>query len=323
MSERPKTETDSGAESGVSSADFSAGAIERAVLKKAVSHPLTKLPFAVCVVAVAYLAAIDVSATALTIAFLGGFTSIASLIWQYFVRGETIAAAHVAALREQWHDATSTHAEALKNKFIGQDFKDGSGVIRKLCVAYLRLVKFFEEHEDMRTGGAQDNLRRFRALADDTYRQGIKNLAAAFDIFRALQPVRQTMSKIQREIEQWKTVSQTLDPESAEAKKIAQRIDMHEKRLRVYNEHAELMQELLAKSEELEYALANAHIQLAAEASDPTLFIGSRSSTTELERQLDAARKVEERLRNLGKHEDDRLYEEIHRAGKDGGGNAR
>lgn len=321
MNERPRTETDSGVESGVSNADFSAGAVERAVLKKAVSHPLTKLPFAVCAVAVAYMAVIDISATVLATAFLCGFASAASLAWQYFVCGETIAAAHVAALREQWHNARLMHSQEQVAAFCGKDFQDGARVINKLYVAYIRLVKFFEGHEDTRTGGAQGSFERFRALADDTYRQGVKNLAAAFDIFCVLRFV--DTKRLQRELEQWKAALPSLVPESAEAKKNARKIDMHEKRLRVCNEHAALMQELLTKSEELEYALTNAHIQLAADASDSTLFIGSHGSTTELERQLDAARKVEERLRNLGKHEDDRLYEEIYRAENDSGGNAR
>ena len=151
-------------------------------------------------------------------------------------------------------------------------------------------------------GGGQ----RFLSLAYDAHREGVSVLRKALHIYQALQKIDRI--KLESELRNWEE-----DVKSAtdrEADSLKRRIEGHKNRLNRYSEREEELRRLLDECEELEGALENAYIDVVGLVGDMDTDLFGGSAAQNLERTVDAARRVEERLRGVddSQAEEDEMY---------------
>src|SRR3989338_328394 len=93
----------------------------------------------------------------------------------------------------------------------------------------------------------------------------------------------------------------------SEAKSLESRIKNHDDRIRTYERHSEIINQLMAQLEELEGALESSYLELVDLAQGRGLTTPAES-VARLERQVQAARKVEEMLRGEDTSAEDQIY---------------
>ena len=275
--------------------DFTPRAVQRAVLQQTLQHPATILPAAMAMVATLWSLAIDLSPTSL-LAVLGcGFVSAAAWVINYVGRGEHLAAQHIRTL-QQYRDAHEHQAvEALIQECRDAGFADGAKEASELTAAYTKLQHFL-----LTQPAAQDDARgtRFQVLAEETYRYGVAILQKALNLFQALQRV--DAQALEQERQTWISQRQHQQASSSLERNIA----AHTQRLERYHRRQEELDVLLAQLNELETALETAYLEivdLVGEASSAVLF--ESQAVSGLQTAVEAARRVEQRLRALGEEE--------------------
>ncbi len=274
--------------------DFTPRAVQRAVLQQTLQHPTTVLPAAMAIVATLWSVAIDLSPTSL-LAVLGcGFVSAAAWVINYVGRGEQLAAQHVRTL-QQYRDAHERQqVETLIQECRDAGFADGAKEASELTAAYTKLQDFL-----LTQIAAQGDARgtRFQVLAEETYRYGVAILQKALNLFQALQRV--DVQALEQERQTWMSQRQQQASPSLE-----RNIAAHTQRLERYHRRQEELHALLAQLNELETALETAYLEivdLVGEASTTVLF--ESQAVSGLQTAVDAARRVEQRLRALGEEE--------------------
>ncbi len=145
---------------------------------------------------------------------------------------------------------------------------------------------------------------RFRVLAEETYRHGVTILKRALNLFQALQQV--DVNTLEQERLAW--IQQREREGTAES--LERNIEAHTKRLDRYHQREEELRALIAQLNELETALETAHLEVVdlvgqAVSGGPL----ASNAASHLERAVEAARRVEQRLRGFG-NEDARADEE-------------
>lgn len=275
--------------------DFTPRAVQRAVLQQTLHHPATILPAALATVAALWSLAIDLSPTSL-VAMLGcSFVSVAAWVINYVGRGEHLAAQHIRALQQsrdaQEHQAVATLIQECRDA----GFEDGAKEASELTAAYAKLQQFL-----LTQLAGQDDARgtRFQVLAEETYRYGVAILHKALNLFQALQRV--DVQALEQERQSWISQRQ----EQPVSPSLERNIAAHTQRLERYHERQEELHALLAQLNELETALETAYLEivdLVGEASSTVLF--DSQAVSGLQTAVDAARRVEQRLRALGEEE--------------------
>lgn len=275
--------------------DFTPRAVQRAVLYQTLQHPATILPAAMATVAALWSLAIDLSPTSL-LAVLGcGFVSAAAWVINYVGRGEHLAAQHIRML-QQYRDAHERQAvEALIQECRDAGFADGAKEASEITAAYTKLQHFLltqlAGHGDARGT-------RFQVLAEETYRYGVAILQKALNLFQALQRV--DVQALEQERQTW--ISQHQQQQTSPS--LERNIAAHTQRLERYHRRQEELHALLAQLNELETALETAYLEivdLVGEASTAVLF--ESQAVSSLQTAVEAARRVEQRLRALGEEE--------------------
>ena len=226
------------------------------------------------------------------------------------MRGETLAQRHVAKLREQRDVYELTECRDLQQACKEACFHDGAAEAGDLLDSYTRLRDFLTER--IRENG-EAGLARYIALAQDSYREGLAALHLALQIHLALEDV--DIDKLKRELSAWRG---RIDNASAGDRDILNRqIDAHERRLDTYERSVQAIAELIAQSNEQESALENALLELSGLVGDdiPSR-AGDLESANRLEIAIKAARRVEEKMRNIGASKTTPEDEEYLRAGQ-------
>ena len=145
---------------------------------------------------------------------------------------------------------------------------------------------------------------RFRVLAEETYRHGVALLQRALNLFQALQSF--DVHTLEQERQAW--LSQQQQAGSSEG--LARNIEAHTKRLDRYHRREEELRTLIAQLNELETALATAYLEIVdLVGQDTSVGLFESGAAAHLERAVEAARRVEQRLRGFG-DEDTRADEE-------------
>jgi hypothetical protein len=272
--------------------DFTARAVQRAVLHDTLQHPATLLPGALAMVAALWSVAIDLSPASL-LAMLGfGFASAAAWVVNYVGRGDTLAERHIQKLRALRADHERREVEELALACQRAGFSAGTKEAQELTAAYYKLHQFLVVQQ---AGQGNASGERFRILAEDTYRHGITILHRALNLFQALRGV--DVDTLEQERQAW---LRQREQEGA-SESLARNIEAHTKRLDRYHRREEELQTLIAQLNELETALATAYLEIVDLVGQETsVGLFESGAAAHLERAVAAARRVEQRLRGFG-----------------------
>lgn len=275
----------------VTSEDFKPSAINRHVNSEAIQHPATILPAAGGAVAVgAGLVLVSPLAVAVGVGLL--FVGGASYIWNRIGRGPQIAERYVQELKQQRAQASAYEAARLQEDLAHAGFAEGAKEARELREAYEKALRTLKEHFEEENFSAQ----RFRMLAEDAYREGMTILRQALGRYQALQGI--DIKLLEKERKGWSKEIERLDADDAQASALQKQIDSHTRRIELYQQHETHLRALIAESNELESALETVSLQVFDLAGDKASAVFSTSGAgTRLERAVDAARRVEEKLR--------------------------
>ncbi len=281
--------------------DFAPRAVQRAVLHSTLQHPATILPAALATVAALWSVAIDLSPASL-LAMLGfGFVSVGAWVINYVGRGDTLVEHHIEHLRALRAEFARREVEDLALACRRANFLEGGKELGELTEAYHKLHHFLVEQQADQGNASSE---RFRVLAEDTYRHGVAILHRALKLFQALQGL--DVDTLERERKAWIRQREHEGPSES----LERNIETHTKRLDRYRRREEELHVLIAQLNELETALETAYLEVVDlvghEASTGLLESGAGAH---LERAVEAARRVEQRLRGFG-DEDTRADEE-------------
>ena len=307
-----------------SAEDFTSRAVYRAVLTDTLQHPATILPAAMSAVGGLYLGVIGLDPMAFAITFGSALVATGAWIVNYFLRGETLAEKHVEELREQRRQVREQvreqerqsrlgEAEGLAAEWQALGHAEGTQQARELGEAYGQLEAYLKQRITQDKGQAL-SVQRLAVLAEDTYNEGMAILRKALDLCRALSQMDKI--KLERELADWRAdlgalrlVTRPTDVQETQMQSLETRIGAHLKRLELHDQHTQTLHQLLAQSEQLEAALESTSLE-AADLSNADVLFSTGHSASELERAVNAARRVEERLRGVteSNHEEDEIY---------------
>jgi hypothetical protein len=281
--------------------DFTPRAVQRAVLQDTLQHPATILPAALATVAALWGVAIDLSPASLMAALGFGFISAAAWVINYIGRGDKLVEHHIRKLRVLRDEYERREVEELGVACQRVGFRAGAKEAHELTDAYTKLSQFLV---GQRTGQGHASGERFHTLAEETYRHGVAILQRALNLFQALQRV--DVDTLEQERQEW--ILQREHEGTSES--LERNIEAHTKRLERYHQREEELRTLIAHLNELETALETAHLEvvdLVGPGVNAEPFASDAAS--HLERAVEAARRVEQRLRGFG-DEDSRADEE-------------
>lgn len=294
--------------------DFSNKAVARAVLSEAIQHPTTLLPAAVALLSGLYMGLVSFDATSLAVGVGSGLLSLASWIYHYFIRGDKIAENYIKELKEKRKEYKKQQVEDIEEKCKAAGFTEGQQAARELLEAYTRLYQFLKEKsKKVKSQTAQ----RFMILAEETYDQGVQFLNKALVLYQALVQIDE--EKLIKELRAWQKEVKNLekyrnkeDQKDLVVKVLEEKINSHRKRLELFSGRGETLKQLMDQCEVLEATLDSTYLEVVDLIHDDPFFMSSKhdNAASNLERAVTAARKAEDRLRNLGKQQDidDSIY---------------
>jgi len=189
---------------------------------------------------------------------------------------------------------------------------EGSEALAKLDIAYRRLQDLLRNRED------DASAQQFLMLAAETYEQGLRSAEGALNISRVLvtinrRDLERLRTKCQTDLRKLEESDGEITPdEEPKAEELKRRIADYGKSLALFEEQLQLRDELLLQCQMLEGELERAAMHLAA-SGDVTILLQKQGGKSNLERQIDAARAVEAKLRNTDKEQraEDRFYEKL------------
>jgi hypothetical protein len=221
-----------------------------------------------------------------------GFISAAAWVINYIGRGDTLVEQHIQKLRALRADYERREVEELALACRQAGFASGAKEAQELTEAYRRLDQFLVEPH---AGDGNASRERFRVLAQETYRHGVTILRRALNLYQALQRV--DVDTLERERLEWTQQRQR----EGMTDSLERNIEAHTKRLDRYHQGEEELQTLIAQLNELETALETAHLEvvdLVGQVASGGPF--TSDAAAHLERAVEAARRVEQRLRGFG-----------------------
>jgi hypothetical protein len=294
---------------GPTAEDFSGKAVQRAVLKETLQHPLTILPAAVSALSLLYMGLISFDPGSFGIGFGAALFGAGVWVVNYFFRGEHFAAERVRQLRAQREQGRAALATELRADCEAAEFAAGTRAAEELTQAYENLRHLLAG----RAAGGDMSAVRFAVLADDTYQEGLQLLTAALETHRALRDI--DADRLRNELRTWTRELASLEGRhgheaapTASHEALRTKIDGHRRRLGAYDDHAAGMEKVLAQCETLESALETAYLQVLDLGNESTQLVQGQAAAR-LESAVTAARAVEERLRAVqAAPESDALY---------------
>jgi hypothetical protein len=294
--------------------DFTRKAIYRAVLKDTLQHPLTLFPAVASALGGLYMGLFGLAPASLAVAFGGALAGAGAWVFNYFIRGETLAEQRVAKLRARRERYRDAQVATLEAEWRAAGLAEGEQQARELREAYQKLEQLLDGRSGAADGQARIadrglNAQRLRVLAEDTYREGVAILRSALDTWRALSQV--DREKLQAELAAWQEELRTVRLAAVEPARVASletRIASHQRRLQLYHERVESIDHLFAESEALESALESTYLE-AVDLKGAGELLGQGQAASALERAVTAARRVEDRLRAMeAPSKDDEVY---------------
>ncbi len=275
--------------------DFKPGKVAMDVRADALCHPATIYPLfgsiGAVVCAVAIPATLPIAAGLATV---GLITSGASWYYNFVLKGEEKVAQRYAALREQRRQYERQELDQLTTICRKAKFVEGVSEAEKLDAAYQPLLEYFQEKLAKRSIATVE---QFQMLAGDTYKQGVSVLEKALDVSKALKAL--DIKTLEQEVASWELDLKKAKEGSTKAKTLEQQIASNTKLIDTYNKRQDQQLELLAQVNEIKCALHNTYIELVdlGNRDLSTFLSGDGGASTRLRSAVEAARRVEERLR--------------------------
>jgi len=284
--------------------DFHPEAVQKAVLRQTIQHPMTVYPGASSLVGLAYFALISANPIALGIFLGGGAIGAGAWVVNFFMRGRKLSKEHIDKLKEAQEHYRRKIAEDLEQECRREYFYDGAEGVLKIKRAFEKLKKFLEERAYEKD---EASAIMYVILAEDSYNKGVELVKGALDIHKVLKTL--DMSSLEREKRDIEGKIARLREGGSQSrfetdfKILETKLASVNKRMTISAERRSLLKELLAQAERQEGALEIAHLELvdlmrAEEASLPHM-TSSGNVRSELEHAIDEARQVEEKLRSL------------------------
>lgn len=289
--------------------EFSSESLSRKVLSEALQHPTTLLPAATAVLSGLYMGLIQFSPGSFATTVVAGTTAVISLLFHYFVRGDSIMKRELARTRQARKLSERSEAEQLMATCQDRAFFQGAEAIGELLSAYDRLTQFLKEKfASSRPAGAE----RFLVLSEEVLAQGLALVRRSLDLFIAIREL--NYEKMTMEMEQWQQeLDSGIAPDSETRKVLEGRLASHRKRLDLHTNHQKNLLANLSRCEVLEASLDAGYLELV-DLSAADQATGSVASARSLERMVESTRRVEEKLRRSTSGQQ---YEEIYDISKE------
>lgn len=291
--------------------DYTGNAARKYVFSEAVQHPTTIFSAAVAILGGIYMGLVSFDETSLAVAAGGAVFSLASWVYHYFVRGEKLAAEYQQHRIKQREKKKKRKVQDIERSFRVARFKTGEEAARELKEAYFRLRDFLKEKYK---GNMSSRAERFMLLADDAYEQGVQFLNKAYTLYDALS--RMDEAKLKYELKDWIQERDELKENTKikpELKKmmletVRDKIRLHRRRLELRETREDSLRQVLAQCEVLEATLDASYLEMV-DMMDEDFAVQQKDVASKLERAVNATRKVEDRLRGLGRDDaDDDIY---------------
>ena len=275
--------------------DFSGGAIQKHVFKETIQHPMTIIPLGVAggFTGLMVLGLMAVTPFTLIIPVIAGLAGGGAWAYNYGVRGKDLAARYLHDLRNQLEQARRDEVSNIKHECQTAGFDEGIKEAGELEAAYVKIRDYLEEKIQVEKS---PDASRYQSLARDIYREGIKLIRSALEAFRALQSV--DIDALRRDLASYRKKLAKAAADSAEAKSLGSKIKNHEDRIKNYERHNEAVYQIMAQVEDLEGALENSYLELV-DLSQGRGLTATAESVNRLEQAVQAARKVEEKLKGM------------------------
>lgn len=283
--------------------DFRPEAVRRAVLALSLQHPATILPLAACAVGVLWNLVFGAGDPALAVTLISGFAGLSSWVFQFIIRGDLLAQRHIGRLRELRQELQDREGESINSECERAGFTEGAKEARELRTAQQKLNQFLLA----RAAGDDLGAERFRILAEDSYHEGVAILRRALSLFTALRSI--DVAALEQESRAWQAQREAAP--DAERAALDRRIESHRKRIALFREREKLLPQLLSEANEIETALDSAHLEVVdLVGADADAQLARSGTAARLQQAVEAARRVEARLRESGPEErgDDREY---------------
>jgi hypothetical protein len=285
--------------------DFAPGKVRKAIAKRAFTSPVTIFPFAISGIALVYLGLIALDPTALFALFASGFIGSASWFYHFLYKGDDLSKSYVEYLREKRNRVRGNNMQKLLEQLENIGYSDGYETANGFQKAYAKLEAFLAG-EDVKNKGSSSG-QNYLSLAEDTFRQGMATLQNAYDLYAALQSMDRSelendLKRFNRDLRALQGSSEVNDLKATKIQTLTTKVGICDRQLKLYDQKTQLLDELLAQGEQFKGAFEVSLIELTdlARQNGKVFFSKNQlSGTTELEKAINAARKVEEKLRGL------------------------
>lgn len=275
--------------------DFSGAAVQQYVFKETIQHPATIIPLGVAggFTGLMILGLMSMNPVTLIVPLVAGLAGGGAWIYNYSVRGKEIAARYIQDLRNQLETVREEEIRKVREKCSAVGFEEGQKEANELETAYLKLRSYLE---DRSKSGQELDAARYQSLARDIYREGLKLISSAFEAQKALKAI--DIKALRRDKEKYAKQLERAEVNSSEAKSLQSRIKNHDDRIVAYDRHSEVVFQLMDQLEGLEGALENAYLELV-DLSQGRGLTTTAESANRLEQAVQAARRVEDKLRGI------------------------
>ena len=268
--------------------ELKGASVGKAVLSECLSHPASIFPWVGAVLATVWTVAI--AATAVSIGAIFGLAALGTVafIYNYVIDGERRAAAHMQQLQEAVKAHVHVELEAIAAESRELGFAEGVKEARELATDFGNLMAYLE---------GKPAVDRFRILAEDTLKEGVRILQQAVAVYRAVISI--DVEVLKSEVESWRQERKGLADDNGKAKALDRQIDSHDQRIALYDTRQDTIDELIARVNDIETALQTTYLELVELGNqDPTsLLRDGGGASSRLKTAVESARRVEERLR--------------------------
>jgi hypothetical protein len=280
--------------------DFKGSAIASQVLKQTIQHPATIYPLAGSALALSWTLIIAPSVGSIAVGVALAFFGASAFVYNYVVKGPQRAESYVQGLRQARRKNTALSLGNLSLQFESDGCTEGGKEARELKAAYEQLAEFLS------TNSQVTSVDRFGVLAEDSLRQGVNTLEQALAIHKAIKSL--DVAVLERERGWWQAELDKADHSSADGKALQQQIDSHTRTINAYKQSEDRLVQLLAESNEIESAMRSTYLELvdlgSHDLNDYLRQDGGASNR--LNQAVEAARRVEDRLRGDDKEGEER-----------------
>lgn len=289
---------------------YSDDEVHRKIMSEAIQHPTTLVPLAAAILSGLYLGLVSFNETAFAVAAGSAVVTLLSWAYHFFFRGDKVAEEYIMGLKEQRADYKVRQSEDIIEKCSEVGFYLGKNSAKELKEAYLRLDEFLEEKAGQGKSGAS----RFKVLAEDCYEQGVSFLNKALSMYNVSRKI--DPDKLKRELNAWNRDIIKLEKRRAKEGDyietsilaLQKRVDSHMRRIERYDKNMETIKQLLAQCEILEATMDSAYLEFA-DTMETDFKVQQDNVASNLERAVETARRVEDKLRGNKKDEyDDSIY---------------